>query len=146
MCKIIPISLNTFFLSIHYPGVENKLLSEATMISHDATNWQPAAAAKPFTFAITGTGALYILRIMSVSFWNTSVLLFSGSNSLRLCPADHTGPLAAKTIQRKSLFSQSFVKALDMEFNISNDKLLRVLASFRQISRTPLHCVTSRHC
>lgn len=33
-----------------YPGVENLLVSEHTAISQVATNWQPAAVAKPFTY------------------------------------------------------------------------------------------------
>lgn len=36
-----------------YPGVENLLVSEHTIISHVATNWHPAAVAKPFTCKIT---------------------------------------------------------------------------------------------
>lgn len=36
-------------LYINYPGVENLLVSEHTIISQVATNWQPAAVANPFT-------------------------------------------------------------------------------------------------
>lgn len=47
-----------------YPGVEKVLLSVQKAKSHCATNWQPAAAARPSTFAITGTGQ-FIIDIMS---------------------------------------------------------------------------------
>ena len=38
------------------PGVANLEFSVATAMSQLATNWHPAAVAKPSTFAITGIG------------------------------------------------------------------------------------------
>lgn len=42
------------------PGVANWDFSLATAMSQLATSWQPAAVAKPFTLAITGTGSFWI--------------------------------------------------------------------------------------
>lgn len=42
------------------PGVAKEDLSLATAMSQLATSWQPAAVAKPFTMAMTGTGWFWI--------------------------------------------------------------------------------------
>lgn len=52
-------------INMTYPGVINVLLSEHIATSHCATNWQPAAAARPLTQAIIGTGASIMENINS---------------------------------------------------------------------------------
>lgn len=48
--ELLKITIDIFIeRSITYPGVENLLLSEQTIISQVATNWQPAAVANPST-------------------------------------------------------------------------------------------------
>jgi len=54
-----------------YPGVEKEDFSVHIAISHAATSWQPAAAAKPSTAAMTGTGEVRILVINSVAALKT---------------------------------------------------------------------------
>lgn len=49
------------------PGVANEDLSLATAMSQLATSWHPAAVAKPFTMAITGTGWFWI----SIMTWRS---------------------------------------------------------------------------
>lgn len=63
-----------------YPGVENELLSVQIAMSHDVTNWQPAAVATPSTAAIIGTGLLVIAcinceHVSKISLWSFSLLL-----------------------------------------------------------------------
>ena len=56
-----------------HPGVENEEVSVAITISQDATSWHPAAAAIPFTLAMTGTGIFCSPNInlvhVSKTFW-----------------------------------------------------------------------------
>lgn len=90
--------------SISYPGVENVLFLVLTTRSQVAINWQPAAAANPFTLAITGTGDWMISSINSVHLKKTSrcnCCPLSIDNSFKLWPAENTGPVDDRTIQRK---------------------------------------------
>jgi hypothetical protein len=54
-----------------YPGVENELFSVHIAMSQVATSWQPAAAAKPCTTAMTGTGHCMIPSMSRVQVENT---------------------------------------------------------------------------
>lgn len=99
------IELGVFWICLrYYPGVENVLFFVLTTRSQQATNWQPDAALKPLTLAITGTGDWIISSISSVDFANTcrcSCCPFSIENSFKLWPAEKTGPVADKTMHRK---------------------------------------------
>lgn len=56
------------------PGVANWDFSLTTAMSQLATSWQPAAVAKPFTLAITGTGSFWIkvITCMHQRKWSVS--------------------------------------------------------------------------
>lgn len=108
-----------------YPGVENVLFFVPTTRSQVATNWHPAAALKPLTFAMIGTGDWIISSINSVHFsntWRCSNCPLSMENSFKLWPAEKTEPVADKTMHRRfssCLLRRKFVSNSDI---ISNDK------------------------
>lgn len=115
------------------------LRSVHTTKSHAAINWQPAAAANPSTFAITGTGDSLISNINSVAVWKTrrwNSWPVSFVNSLRLWPALNTvGPLADNTMHRKSSFCLFRLICVINSVIISSDRaFLRKSKHFRILS------------
>jgi len=87
------------------PGAAKPAVSAATARSAAATSWHPAAVASPCTRATTGWGMRCMSVISSVHVHNRCRTCSRSlpATSAKSCPAQKTGPLAARTTPRASL-------------------------------------------
>ncbi len=80
------------------PGQLKLELWVAITISQAIDNWNPAAAAIPFTTQMLGIDKDLNLSIKLVQRSNIYFGFFDACNSLRSCPAENTGPYALRII------------------------------------------------
>ena len=120
------------------PGVANRASDEATARSQLATSWHPAAVATPLTAAMTGCGSATIACIIAAQLFITrskyarprSGAARAAVSSLRSCPAQNAGPLAAMTTARTL---RSCARATSWAASASinaSDRLLRCCGRF----------------
>jgi hypothetical protein len=79
-------------------GMAKPAVSAAMARSHVATSWQPAAVASACTRAMTTCGTDCTVSIISVHTSNRWRMSASAAPAMspKLCPAENTGPVAAR--------------------------------------------------
>ena len=99
--------------------------SDATARSHVATSWHPAAVASACTLAHTGWGIAWIVSSIAVHVANSARASASDAPrmSAKLCPAENTGPLAARMTPSASLSPAAATAAVSSRITSSESAL-----------------------
>ena len=127
------------------PGVAKVAAVEAIARSQVATSWHPAALAAPCTAAMTGFGRLRTACIMVRQRSHTvlkkarppSASARRAVSSLRSCPAQNAGPLAAMTTARIAGSAAIVARAAVIASSISSERLLRAAGRFSVSTAMP---------